>query len=112
MSGKEARLLRDRALRNRAWAVFHEQLDRVKADLSARGVGERAADTVAAEAREVAGIGLSLAHEYKGLVAGTLGALMVWMGRNRILSAIKDITGGSDAQEDEPASQDGEPDRE
>jgi hypothetical protein len=92
--------------------VFREQLERVKADLSARSVGERAADTVAEEAREVADAGLSLAREYKGVVAGTIGALMVWMGRDRILSAIKELTGGSGDKDEDSASQDGEPDRE
>jgi hypothetical protein len=110
MSRKEARLLRDRALRNRAWAVFNQQLTRVRADLDARGVGARAADAVTSEARDVADTGVAMARQHKGVVAGTIGALMVWLFRDQVLHLIKEITGTSGEQDDD--SQDGEPDRE
>ena len=112
MSQKETRLLRDRALRNRSWAVLEEQLARVRADLSARSVGARAAETVAEEAREVADAGVSMARAHKGMVAGTIGALTAWVFRDHILRGINEITGRSDHRDDVPASQNGEPDRE
>lgn len=108
MNRKEARLLRDRALRNRAWAVLEEQLEQVRADLSARGVAAR----VVEEAREVADAGVSMARAHKGIVAGTIGALTVWVFRDHILRGIKEIAGRWDDRDDEADSQNGEPDRE
>jgi hypothetical protein len=112
MNGKEAGFLRDRALRDRAWAVLKEQADRVRADLSARSVSSRAATTVAEEARGAAGAGVSLARENKGVLAGTIVALLVWLFRDQILLGLNDLAGRSDDGSEEPDSQNGEPKRE
>lgn len=112
MSREEDRLLRDRALRNRARAVLDEQLSRVKEDLEARGVGARAAQTVTDEARQVADAGASLARESKGIIAGALGALLVWQFRGPLLRQIKDVFARFSIGNDEAVSEDGEPDGE
>jgi hypothetical protein len=112
MSSQEARLLRDRALRNRARAVLDEQLARVRDDLSAKGIGARAATTVANEAHKVADAGASLAREQTGLIAGTIGALMIWKFREPIVGRIKELAGHFGAHAEPVDSQDGEPDGE
>ena len=81
MSEGNLRLAADRANRDAARALFAERLAWIKADLAARGVGARVADTVKDSTSDAIGAGLDVAKERKGLVAGTLGALVLWLCR-------------------------------
>jgi hypothetical protein len=112
MSRNEKLLLRDRALRNRARAVLDEQVGRVKADLEARGIGARAADTVAEEASLMADAGASLARESKGAIAGTIGALLIWRLRAPILRQAKEWVARFSDHDDRAENQDGDMDSE
>lgn len=86
MSAGEIRLAADRARREAALAVFTDRLDGIKADLTARSVGARVADSVKEGTSEALDAGLDVARERKGLIAGTLGALLLWTFRKPLLT--------------------------
>lgn len=111
MTNSESHLAIDRANRESALAVFTERLDRIKADITARGVGSRVADTLKEGTSEALDAGLDVAKERKGVIAGTFGALLLWIFREPLFTAaaalIARIHGGDDeATEDESSDQD------
>lgn len=83
MSG---RLGIDRINRDAAWRVFNTRLERIKADVEARGIGSRVAGTMVGEVSDAVDIGLDVARERKGLVAGTVGALLLWIFRQPLIA--------------------------
>lgn len=110
MSASESRLATDRAARNLAHAAFAERLDGIKADLAARGVGARVADSVKEGTTGALDAGLDVAKERKGLIAGTFGALLLWIFREPLLTAgaalVARICGEDDEKiEDEDSDQ-------
>jgi hypothetical protein len=87
MSPAEQRLAFDRANRSAAHRVFSTRLARIRADVEARGIGSRVAGTVAEEVYGAVDAGIDVARERKGLVAGTIGALVLWVFRNPLIAA-------------------------
>ncbi|HVR91798.1 MAG TPA: hypothetical protein VHG29_12010 [Novosphingobium sp.] len=86
-------LREDRALRNAAKGTFDANLAQVRADFDARGVGGRIVDKATAEVKESAVHALEVADQHRGIVAGTLAALVLWFARKplqRAASAMKD----------------------
>lgn len=88
MTKGEARLLQDRATRERAKSALESQFAQVKADLAAKDVTSRAAQTVIDQTREAAEIGLDVARERKGVIAGTIGAVLLWLFRKPIIHGV------------------------
>ena len=85
-------LRQDRALRDAAKGSFDANVAQVKADFAARGIGGRIADKATKEAKAAARLALEVADENRGIVAGTLGALILWFGRNplqRLAASVK-----------------------
>lgn len=111
MSG-EARLALDRANRDAARALFSERLERIKADLAARGVGARVAHSVKEGTTDALDAGLDVARERKGLIAGTLGALLLWIFRDPLFTAasalVARIRGEDEDNIEDDASDQGE----
>ena len=91
MSKIEDRLHADRATRNAARGVVDAGLSQVKTDLAARGVGGRIVDKASGEVRGVADQALAVARESKGIIAGTVAALGLWLLRKPILRAAKGL---------------------
>lgn len=87
MSGGETSLAVNRAKREAALAAFTDRLEGIKADLAARSVGARMADTVKEGTSEALDAGLDVAKERKGLIAGTFGALLLWIFREPLFTA-------------------------
>lgn len=112
MSDNELRLRRDRALRDRSWTVLRQQLEQIQDDLAARGLGSRAASTAAERARGAADTGVAMARANKSVVAGTIGAMLVWLFRGPILRGLDALTARFRDPNDKSASEHGEPDRE
>ncbi len=81
LSLNQARLSRDAAR-----AAFHARLEQVKADLAARGVGGRVADKIGEEAVDALDYTMDIARDSKGIIAGTLAAIMLWLFRNPIIA--------------------------
>ena len=81
----------ERAIRNAARDEFDMNLEQVKADLDARSVGGRIADKVSEEARFAYEEAVAVAQDNKGVLAGTLAALLVWFLRNPIIQALDSL---------------------
>jgi hypothetical protein len=73
-----------KAARDLARRAYEDHLSQVREDLAARGIGGRIADRAGAALNDAADI----ANDNKGVVAGTLAALVVWLLRGPIVRAI------------------------
>lgn len=82
----EQRLADDRAVRNAARAVHDANVAQVKADLAARSVPARISAKARHDALELAGEALDVARESKGIIAGGIGALLLWAFRRQALT--------------------------
>lgn len=80
------RLAADRINRDAARRVFSTRLERIKADIEARGIGSRIAGSMVEDVSGAVDMGLDVARERKGLVAGTIGALLVWVFRQPLMA--------------------------
>jgi hypothetical protein len=91
MTEAERRLIEDRTTRNAARGVFDANVAQVKADLAARSIKGRIADQATGEAKAALAEGLAVAKESKGIIAGTLGGLLLWFFRGPLLEAFDDL---------------------
>ena len=94
-----ARLADYRALRDSAWAVVRADVDALQADLTATGIGERIKDRAAEEAQDAWDSAREVASDHKGVVAGTTLALVAWLLRGPIGTALSALF-GNDHEED------------
>jgi hypothetical protein len=104
MTKGEARLRQDRAARARAKSALDNQLEQVKADLAAKGVAARAGQAAIDQTSEAVEIGLDVARERKGVIAGTIGALLLWLLRKPIIHGVSGAAArmrGDEAAEDD-----------
>ena len=97
-----ARLAEYRTLRNDAWAVVRADAEELRADLSAHGIGERIKDRAAEEAQDAWDSARDVASEHKGILAGTVLALIAWLLRGPIGDALSTLFGDDDDDEVEP----------
>ena len=88
-----------RAARNSARAYFDTSLEQVKSDFGARSVGSRITSKVKEDAKAAAVYALDVARDNKGVVAGTLAALVLWFFRNPIIEWIERHFGDADLPE-------------
>lgn len=88
MSERRARMLADQRVRDAAKAVVEADLRHLKADLSRKGLGERAMDRVAEGAQEVYDEAVDVAADNKGALAAIVAALVLWFARNPIIDAL------------------------
>jgi hypothetical protein len=65
--------------------TFDAQLAQVRADLEARGIGGRIADTIGETAATVMDEAVDVANENRLVIAGTLAALTAWFLRRPII---------------------------
>ena len=101
------RLTEYRALRDSAWAVVRSDVDSLRVDLSAHGIGERIKDRAAEEAQDAWDQARDVASDHKGVVAGTVLALAAWFLRGPIGKALaalfaSEADGDDDNDETEP----------
>lgn len=102
MSPLARQVIADRAERNARRGEFETRLEQVKTDLEAKGVGGRIADKVSNQAKEAFAEAMDVAGDNKGIIAGTIIVLMIWLFRNPIIALLTSLLGvESDAQEDE-----------
>ncbi len=86
MSDLLQRLAEDRASRNSARDNFYSGWRAVTGDLEKRGLGQRVSDRALQEVRELGDKTLAIAGESKGIIAGTLAAIMLWLFRGPIIA--------------------------
>ena len=94
-----ARLTEYRALRDSAWAVVRADIDALQADLNATGIGERIKDRAAEEAQDAWDSARDVASEHKGVIAGTILALVAWLLRGPIGNALSALFGDDDEED-------------
>ena len=99
---ERAKLTEYRALRDAAWAMVHADLDTLRADLTAHGVGERIKDRAAEEAQDAWDNAREVATEHKGVVAGTVLAIVAWLLRGPIGDGLAALFGREDDDDAEP----------
>lgn len=97
-----AKLTEYRALRDAAWAMVHTDLDGLRADLTAHGVGGRIKERAAEEAQDAWDNARDVATEHKGVVAATILALAAWLLRGPIGDALAALFGRDDDDLAEP----------
>ncbi len=89
----EQRLAEFRGLREDAWRIVKDDLTRLQSDLEDRGIGERIKDRIGEEAHDVWDATREIAFENKGIVAGTVAALVGWLLRGPIVAAFTALFG-------------------
>lgn len=105
MNEAERRLSEDRTTRRTARGLFDKRLAQFRADYEARGIGGRIKAKAVDEGQKALDQALDVASESKGVIAGTLAALLVWFFRNPILSLIGRALGsGQDPVQEQDAS--------
>lgn len=97
----EQRLSADRASRDAAWHAFNMRLERIRADVEARGIGSRLAGSVAEEVSGAVDVGLDVARERKGVVAGALAMVVFWIFRQPLIAAAVSVLKPGSGQADE-----------
>jgi len=88
MGGLAEQVLAEKAERDAARERFETRLARLKGELDERGFASRVASKVAEDAKDVFEEARDVADQNRGIVAGTIVALMVWFMRNPILAAL------------------------
>lgn len=91
MTDTERRLAEDRATRNAARAVFEANVAQIRADLEARSIPGRIVDKANQEVKSAISEGLAVAREGKGIIAGTIAALLLWLFRDSLLAALDSL---------------------
>ena len=95
MSRAEQDFQRDRDLRNAARGLFDARLAQVKADLAARSPTDRIADKAKGDAMAVAREAAAVARDSKGIIAGTIAALVLWFLRRPIIAGLSSLVQGA-----------------
>ena len=85
---RRQRLREDRQLRNAALALVAADIRNLRADLSFKGIGERAVDRLTEGASEVYDEAIEVAADNKGALAAIVAALLLWFARNPIHDAL------------------------
>lgn len=90
MSDAERNLAADRATRNAARRIFDAHLARLKGDIDAHGgIVGKAKDEAGQRLLDAGKQGLAIAKESKGIIAGTVAALGLWLLRKPLIDTAK-----------------------
>jgi hypothetical protein len=99
MMSKLASIFALRDARNAARARFDAGIQQVKSDLDASSVGARIAGKLQDDAKTAANYALDVAGDNKGVIAGTTGAIALWLLRDPITGWFETHFGESDPPE-------------
>lgn len=88
MTARLEQMLEDRHVRDAARALVESDIQNLRADLSVKGIGERAVDRIAEGASEVYDEAIEVAADHKGALAAIVAALVLWFARHPILEAL------------------------
>jgi hypothetical protein len=93
----------DRELRNAARAVLKADLDHARATLSAKSFAARVAGRVGDGAKDVFEAARTTADDNRGVLAGLIGALMLWFARSPIMEVLGLSTDDGEAEAERDA---------
>lgn len=96
----ERRLDEFRALRNRAWELFEEDVQQLRHDLSDKTIFERVKDRAELELHEAVDYAKDVAAANKPVVIGTIALLVAWFLRGPIGDAFDALLGKDEAEPD------------
>ena len=102
MSDLQRQLHEDRALRNAALALVKADVENVKQDLSGKKLATRAIDRLTDGASEIFEEASEIAADNKGILAGLIGAIVIWFARHPIFEALGLGSGTQEAPGAEP----------
>ncbi len=85
MSGGNDPIVAERDARDTARAAMTGRYVRLRTGLAEKGIGARLADDAKGKATAAASEAVEIAKENKGVVAATLGALVIWALRKPLL---------------------------
>lgn len=88
MTWRRDQLREDRRVRDAARALVDADLANLRADLSTKGIGERAIDRLSAGASDVYDEAVEVASNHKGALAAIVAALLLWFARDPIGDAL------------------------
>jgi len=100
MKGRASHVARAKAERDAARAAFLARLEQVKADLSARSVGSRVAERIGEEAVGAIDYTMDVARDSKGIIAGTVAAIVLWLFRNPLIAWAEGLFGDDGEEKD------------
>ena len=101
MTVTERQLAEDRALRDSALRLVKTDLALVRADVSARGPGTRAADRIGDAAMDTFEDALDYAQDHRAQVGGVVAAILLWFFRGPILGGLAALVGANDDDRDD-----------
>lgn len=99
MARLDKALASDRAARNAARAAFDVRLATIRGDLDARGIGGRIADKLGEDARDMFDEAVEVANHNRGVIAGTIAAVAIWIFRRPIIVWLEGLMGLNDKEE-------------
>lgn len=88
MSGSAAEVVATRAVRDAARRAFDSRVSAVRNDLAERGIGTRIADDVLAKATQGLAEAIEIADSNRGVIAGTIAALALWLLRRPLTGLV------------------------
>lgn len=106
MSSRSLTLSQARVARDAAKTAFNTRLEQVKADLAVRSIGGRVADKLGEEAVDVLDYTVDVARDSKGIIAGTLVAIVLWLFRNPIIAWAEGLFTDETGEEEESDNDD------
>ncbi|ANU07929.1 hypothetical protein [Paraurantiacibacter namhicola] len=102
MSQAREHMLADRDMRNAARRLFQTDLEFIKTDLAARGVGGRIADRIGDSTMDLVDDAVDYAADNKGMVTTFLAGIALWFARKPLLAGLErllDEDSGDDAEQ-------------
>lgn len=88
MTWRREQMMEDRHIRDAARALVDADFKNLRADLSIKGIGERAVDRIGEGASEVYDEAMAVAADHKGALAAIVAGLVLWFARHSILEAL------------------------
>lgn len=86
MSRLASEVLAARDRRDAARALFDQRATTIRGDLAAKGVGARIIDSVTGSASAGLDEALNIANSHRGIIAGTIVALVLWFLRPPLIA--------------------------
>lgn len=88
MSGAGLDVLAARAARDAARLAFDDRVAALKGDLAERGIGTRIADDLVEKANQGLAEAIEIADSNRGVIAGTIAALALWLLRRPLTGLV------------------------
>lgn len=88
MTWRREQMMEDRHIRDAARALVGADFKNLRADLSIKGIGERAVDRIGHGASDVYDEAMAVAADHKGALAAIVAGLMLWFARHPILEVL------------------------